>query len=113
MIYGTFNRIRVVPDQHGVSADQPNDGAFHLKAEGETTPFIADMEPERRATAIGVYNFVTGLIYLPASAIAGILWQVHPSLAFLVAGVLSLGAIIAFMLLHPTKCDNKTPRFRG
>jgi len=32
---------------------------------------IADIELERRASAIGLYNFVTGLIYLPASLIAG------------------------------------------
>ena len=60
-----------------------------------------DVEPERRATAIGVYNFVTGVIYLPASLIAGVLWAVHPSIVFIVAAFLSLAAIIAFVWLRP------------
>ena len=63
--------------------------------------FIADVEPERRATAIGVYNFVTGVIYLPASLIAGALWAVHPSIVFIVAAFLSLAAIAAFVWLRP------------
>lgn len=78
-------------------------GVFFSIDEAQSKAFIADMELERRATAIGVYNFVTGMIYLPASAIAGVLWQIHPSLAFLVAGVLSLGAIIALLFLQPSR----------
>src|ERR1017187_490720 len=67
----------------------------------QSKAFIADVEPERRATAIGVYNFVTGVIYLPASLIAGALWAVHPSIVFIVAAFLSLAAITASVLLRP------------
>ena len=77
-------------------------GIFFSMDEAQTKAFIADIEPERRATAIGVYNFVTGMIYLPASIIAGALWLVHASLAFLVAAF-RLGAIIAFVLLPPVR----------
>ena len=52
-----------------------------------------------RGTAIGFYNFMTGLIYLPASAIAGLLWLVNPSYAFTFAATVSLGALVIFLSL--------------
>ncbi len=76
-------------------------GVFFSIDEAQSKAFIADLEPERRATAIGVYNFVTGIIYLPASVIAGALWLVHPGLAFLVAAFLCLAAAIVFVILRP------------
>jgi MFS family permease len=78
-------------------------GVFYSMDEAQSKAFIADVEPERRATAIGVYNFATGAIYLPASLIAGALWAVHPSLVFLVAAGLALAAAVAFVWLRPSR----------
>ena len=78
-------------------------GAFYSIDEAQSKAFIADVEPERRATAIGVFNFVTGVIYLPASLIAGALWAVHPSIVFILAAFLSLVAITAFVFLRPAQ----------
>lgn len=76
-------------------------GIFYSIDEAQSKAFIADVEPERRATAMGVYNFVTGVIYLPASLIAGALWIASPSAVFVVAASLSLMAIGAFVWLRP------------
>jgi len=38
-------------------------GVFYSIDEAQSKAFIADIEKERRATAIGAYNFITGLIY--------------------------------------------------
>lgn len=76
-------------------------GLFYSIDEAQSKAFIADLEPERRATAIGVYNSVTGLLYLPASLIAGALWATHPNTVFILAAMLSLTAIGAFLLLRP------------
>jgi len=78
-------------------------GLFYSIDEAQSKAFIADVEPERRATAIGVYNFVTGMIYLPASLVAGALWAVHPGVVFILAALLSLGAINAFVFLRPAR----------
>ena len=78
-------------------------GIFYSIDEAQSKAFIADVEPERRATAIGVYNFVTGIIYLPASLIAGALWVVHPTIVFIVAAFLSLAAITALVFLQPAR----------
>ena len=76
-------------------------GVFYAIDEAQSKAFIADLELERRASAIGVYNFVTGLVYLPASLIAGALWLMHPSSAFFVAACLAFIALTVFIFLRP------------
>lgn len=76
-------------------------GMFYAIDESQAKAFIADVEPHRRATAIGVYDFVTGLVYVPASLIAGALWLVAPEPVFALAAVLSLAAIILLLVLRP------------
>lgn len=71
-------------------------GVFYAMEESQSKAFIADLEPHRRATAVGAYNFVTGLLYLPASLGAGALWAIAPGLAFSLAALLSLVAIVVF-----------------
>lgn len=78
-------------------------GVFYAIDEAQSKAFIADLEFERRASAIGLYNFVTGLIYLPASLIAGLLWLTHPSSAFLVAAGIAFIALTVFSILRPDK----------
>ena len=78
-------------------------GVFYSIDEAQSKAFIADVEPERRATAIGAYNFVTGVIYLPASLIAGALWTVHPGVVFMLAAFLSFMAINLFLFLQPAR----------
>ena len=78
-------------------------GIFYAIDEAQSKAFIADLELERRASAIGLYNFVTGLIYLPASLIAGALWLLHPASAFLVAAGLAFAALTVFVFLRPDR----------
>lgn len=78
-------------------------GVFYAIEDSQSKAFIADLEPERRATAIGVYQFVTGLLYLPASLMAGALWAVAPPLAFAGAAALSLAAFAIFAWLRPAQ----------
>ncbi|HAJ12140.1 MAG TPA: MFS transporter [Comamonadaceae bacterium] len=80
-------------------------GVFYAIEDSQSKAFIADLEPERRATAVGVYNFVTGGLYLPASLVAGALWTIGPGLAFGLAAVLSVAAIVIFLLLRPASVD--------
>jgi MFS family permease len=74
-------------------------GLFYSIDEAQSKAFTTDLENERRATAIGVYNFVTGLIYLPASVIAGVLWFYSPAYSFAFAAMAALVAIIVFISL--------------
>lgn len=76
-------------------------GVFYAIEESQSRAFIADLEPQRRATAIGLYNLVTGALYLPASLIAGALWTASPAAAFALAAALSVAAMITFVALRP------------
>lgn len=51
-------------------------GLYYGLVAGTAKAFIADLVPAgRRATAFGTYHAVLGLLNLPASIIAGVLWQ--------------------------------------
>jgi len=72
-------------------------GIFYAIDESQSKAFITDLEKTKRGTAIGVYNFFTGLVYLPASVIAGALWKLHPNYAFGFGAVVSAVAFVFFL----------------
>lgn len=76
-------------------------GIFYAIDESQSKAYITDLEKTKRGTAIGVYNFFTGLVYLPASVIAGYLWKLHPNYAFGFAGIISAAAFVFFLSKRP------------
>lgn len=51
-------------------------GLYYAATEGAAKAFIADLVPDtQRGTAYGLYNAAVGITVLPASLIAGLLWQ--------------------------------------
>ena len=78
-------------------------GVFYAIDEGQTKAYLADLtNDDLRATAIGVYGFVTGLVYLPASLLAGSLWSAYgPAAAFGTAAVIALAALAYFLVFEP------------
>lgn len=51
-------------------------GVYYAATEGTAKALVADLIPlEQRGTAYGYYNATVGLMALPASLLAGVLWQ--------------------------------------
>ena len=71
--------------------------------EGQSRSMIADVVPrERRATAFGVYHGAVGAALLPASILAGVLWErVGPQAPLALGSLLALAAAIALAVLLP------------
>jgi MFS family permease len=72
-------------------------GLYSGTSKGVERAFIADLVPgsDSRGAAYGLYNAAIGLVALPASAIAGVLWQTHsPAASFLWGAALSLSAAL-------------------
>lgn len=66
----------VVPNAVGVAALFLAYGAFYALTEGVARALIADQVPAAlRGTAMGSYSTMTGIALLPASVIAGLLWE--------------------------------------
>ncbi len=73
-------------------------GVYYAMTEGVAKALVADFVPaQRRGTAYGVYHAAVGLTVLPASVIAGVLWQGvgawtgwGPAAPFLFGGALAL-----------------------
>jgi MFS family permease len=75
-------------------------GLYYGISEGVTRAFVSDVVPvEKRGTAYGWYHAAVGISLLPASVIAGLLWQyVSPAVTFYfgagMAGVAMLGLLL-------------------
>ncbi len=82
-------------------------GIYYATTEGVAKAFVADIVPvEHRGRAYGIYNATIGLMALPASVLAGFLWDtVNPAAPFLFGAMMSgLSAIILFLFTrfyHP------------
>ncbi len=84
-------------------------GIHSAMLEGSQRSMIADLvTPERRATAYGIYYAVVGLALLPASLVAGALWDrvgAGPTLA-LDAALAALAAVL-FLVLLPRRDERR------
>ncbi len=76
-------------------------GVFYAIDESQGKAYLSDLEPAKKGTAIGLYNFVTGLLYLPASLIAGALWTIKSDYAFAFAAVVAFAALAWFLARAP------------
>ncbi|MFH1866111.1 MAG: MFS transporter [Candidatus Eisenbacteria bacterium] len=82
-------------------------GVYYGMTHGVAKAYVADLVPaERRGTAYGVYSAAVGVTALPASVIAGVLWQgvggwrgVGPGAPFVFGAVLALAAALMLALL--------------
>jgi MFS family permease len=77
-------------------------GVYYASVEGVAKALVADIVPsEQRGAAYGYYNAAIGLIALPSSLLAGVLWQIFgPSAPFLGGGALALTAVVLLALWH-------------
>ena len=76
-------------------------GIYKGMSEGTLRAYLATLAPrEQKATAFGVYHTVVGLMLLPASIVAGYLWDnVGPEATFLYGSALSALAALLFVVL--------------
>jgi MFS family permease len=88
-------------------------GVYYGLAYGTTKAMVADIVPAAlRGTAYGTYSAVLGILDLPASVIAGVLWEgvgpwqgFGPSAPFLFGGGLALIAALLMALLMPARAE--------
>lgn len=80
-------------------------GVYYGVVEGATKAFVADLVPaERRGTAYGYYNGLVGMMLLPASVLAGWLWEtVSPAVPFYLGAGLAFIAMAGMMILLKEK----------
>ena len=80
-------------------------GIYYGIVEGVARAFVADLVPaERRGTAYGYYQGVVGLMLLPASVLAGWLWEkVSPATPFYLGAGLAFLAMVGMLALVKEK----------
>ncbi len=78
-------------------------GTYYALTEGVQRALVVDLVPSGlRATALGTFSTVTGVALLPASVVAGALWdRVGPAAPFFYGAALAALAVILFAVLLP------------
>jgi MFS family permease len=75
-------------------------GIMLAAIDGTQRAYVSDLaRDDLKATALGTFHTVSGLAAMPASLIAGFLWErVSPAATFAYGGTLSLVAVAAFLV---------------
>jgi MFS family permease len=73
-------------------------GIVYAIVDGNQRAYVSDLSSgELRATALGTFHTIIGITSLPASLIAGFLWQKHPAATFIYGAAVSLIAVLLFL----------------
>ena len=77
-------------------------GVVYAAVDGNQRAYVSDLAQEHlKATALGTFHTVTGLMALPASMVAGIFWeQIGPSATFIYGGTLALVSVVLFIVFR-------------
>lgn len=76
-------------------------GVVYAIIDGNQRAFVSDLSSKKlRATALGTFHTTIGLVALPASLIAGFLWQVAPSMTFIYGSVVSMFSVVLFLVFR-------------
>jgi len=72
-------------------------GLVYAITQSNQRALVSDLaNPDKKGTAFGLYESIIGLVNIPAGLIAGLLWNISPSVMF---GYVAVVAIIAIGLL--------------
>jgi MFS family permease len=85
-------------------------GTYYALSEGVGKALVADLAPtELRATAFGILNAVQGVMILPASVVAGILWSLiaPPAPFWFGSGCAAAAVVLLLTTVRPQR--NQTP----
>ena len=76
-------------------------GIVYAIVDGNQRAFVSDLSPENlRSTSLGIYHTLVGLVALPSSIIAGLIWDViSPEMTFVFGMFFSLTASILLLTL--------------
>jgi len=76
-------------------------GLVYAIVDGNQRAFVSDLSSqELRATALGTFHTTTGLAALPASLIAGFLWQINPNITFIYGAGVSIISVALFIVFR-------------
>jgi len=76
-------------------------GIVYALIDGNQRAFVSDSSSkESRATALGTFHTITGLVTLPASLIAGFLWQINSIIPFIYGSIVGIISVILFFFFQ-------------
>lgn len=76
-------------------------GIVYALVDGNQRAFVSDLSPSGiRSTSLGVYHTLVGLVALPSSLLAGLIWDIiSPEASFILGAIFALSASILLVTL--------------
>ena len=86
-------------------------GAYYGINDAVGKALIADVAPTHlRGTSFGILNFAVAIAVLPASLVAGLLWDgISPAAPFVFGGACAFVAVVVLALVRPSLSSRLTP----
>jgi MFS family permease len=79
-------------------------GLYYAFTEGSSKAMVAELVPEaNRGAAYGLFNASIGVMALPASVIAGYLWNISAAAPFTFGAIMAFVAFVALWFLPKIK----------
>jgi len=103
--FGKFSDVRAITSLFALY------GLYSAMTDGTQKAFVADLvDSDKKGTGLGIYNALIGLTLLPASLLAGMLYdKVNANVPFYFGGVMSLlAALMLFVLIITDKRRHET-----
>jgi MFS family permease len=76
-------------------------GMVYAMIDGNQRAFVSDLSSEEiRSTALGTFHTIIGLAALPASLIAGFLWQINPNTTFIYGALISIISVALLIIFR-------------
>lgn len=100
-IFGSFASLIALFVLYGVS---------YAMIDGNQRAFVSELSPKKlKATGLGIFHATIGLVALPASLIAGFLWELFfPAAAFVYGSIMGFFAVALFFAFgHYLRADKK------
>ena len=87
-------------------------GLFYALTEGSAKALVAELVPDAsRGAAYGLYSAAIGVMALPASVIAGVLWdRISPAAPFLFGAVMAGIGLAGLRLIPQSESESPEPR---
>lgn len=74
-------------------------GLVYAMTQGNQRAFVSDMAGRMKGTAIGFFQFTTGLVNIGGGIIAGIFWNISPQAMFTYLSIISFLSIILLVFV--------------
>jgi len=83
-------------------------GLVYAMTQSNQLALVSDLSGEHKGTALGFYQFMIGIVNIPAGLLAGYLWDISPKTMFIYITIIGIFALIFLNSVKESKIRNRS-----